>query len=52
MTFSVTFDATDHVVQADWWAETLGWERRSTDPDPEAKSAKNRVFCAVLGRSE
>ena len=33
ITFSVTFDATDHVAQADWWAETLGWERRSSDEE-------------------
>lgn len=33
MRFSVTFDARDHVALADWWAETLGWERRYANDD-------------------
>jgi hypothetical protein len=31
--FTVTFDAADHEALADWWAETLGWERRGGDEE-------------------
>jgi hypothetical protein len=31
--FTVTFDATDHVGLADWWAETLGWDRAGGDDE-------------------
>ena len=31
--FTVTFDASDAVALADWWAETLGWERRGGDEE-------------------
>jgi hypothetical protein len=29
--FQVTFDSTDPHTQADWWAETLGWEVEPSD---------------------
>jgi Glyoxalase-like domain len=31
--FQVVVDAADPHAQADWWAETLGWEVEPSDPD-------------------
>jgi Glyoxalase-like domain len=31
--FQVTIDAADPHAQADWWAETLGWEVEPTDEE-------------------
>ena len=30
--FQVVVDAADPHAQADWWAETLGWEVEPSDP--------------------